>query len=649
MNNYHRLVVIFFLAITVPMSKVEAATINIYEDGSGDFPTIQAAIDDPGTNNGDIIIVHDGTYYENIDFKGKAITIKTNEGATIDGSNPSDPQKGSVVTFESGEGSGSVLEGFKLTNGSGNAFIKGAISYGPHGGGIFLNNSSSPLITNCIISSNSMDGAGCGIACLENSHPTITNCLIKSNKIPFRGYHGSGIYCDNSSPIISNSTITANSANGPGGGIYCIGNSSPSIENCTISNNLSRYGLGGGIYCYGTAVPPGAPPPVSPSPQIINCTITGNHTSGYGGGIACDYSSPTITNCIISGNEAGSNGKGGGIWCAYTSAMITNSVISDNLALFDGGGIACEDNSSVRIMNCTISGNTAFEGGGGISCKDFSSPSIVNCSITGNTAWRYGGGIHCEVNSSPIIVHCTISSNSATHDGGGIYVYSTSSPTVINTILWGDIAGQNGNEIFIDDANSSIDINYSDIQGGWGDPEDHNIDEDPLFIDPTNGDYHLKSNSPCIDMGTNNTVLYPTLPDNDIDGDFRPLGAGYDMGADEYVAHNVKIEKIEAKKKIRNCANSYKIMVLLKNKTKAKETAQVYLYKDDILVKEWNTVKLRKRQAMPLLYNYNPAGDDGSTVSWTAEVIIFVDDNPSDNTFGPKKTKVHCAHHVKKN
>ena len=73
---------------------MEAATINIYEDGTGDFPTIQAAIDNSGTTTGDVIIVHDGTYAENINFLGKAITVKSENGpdyTTIDGNHTFKP------------------------------------------------------------------------------------------------------------------------------------------------------------------------------------------------------------------------------------------------------------------------------------------------------------------------------------------------------------------------------------------------------------------------------------------------------------------------------------------------------------------------------------------------------------------------------
>jgi hypothetical protein len=171
MNNLHRLVIaIIALSIVVPVAGAEANTFHILENGSGDFPTIQAAIGDPGTTTEDIIIVHDGTYVENINFKGKAITVKSENGpevTIIDGSNPADPNKGSVVTFNSGEDLSSVLEGFTITGGSGTSYEYGGNFY-VIGGGVFCDGSS-PTITNCTISNNSVSDVGGGIILRRNT------------------------------------------------------------------------------------------------------------------------------------------------------------------------------------------------------------------------------------------------------------------------------------------------------------------------------------------------------------------------------------------------------------------------------------------------------------------------------------------------
>jgi hypothetical protein len=213
-------------------------------------------------------------------------------------------------------------------------------------------------------------------------------------------------------------------------------------------------------------------------------TIT-NGIGVFGGGISCNASEPKISNCIITGNTGG---FGGGLF------------------LFDSPG----GNAAATIINCLIIDNKSMAGGA-------------------------GGGVYCGY-TAPTIINSTISDNSAdaTGDGGGGIRSSVyASPTVFNTILWGNTAGGSPDEISVSD-NSLIDITYSDIQGGDPDnpgspyPGTGNIDPcDPTFVG--DGDYHLTKSSCCIDTGTD-----VDAPDYDIDGDIRPQGDGYDMGADEF-------------------------------------------------------------------------------------------------------------------
>ena len=113
-----------------------------------DFSTIQAGID--GSSNGDTVIVRDGTYVENINFNGMAITLKSENGPAttiIDGN-----QAGIVVTFYGSVGSDSVFEGFTVTNGN-------AI----HGGGMYCNDNSSPTLDNCTFTNNTATFGGGGM------------------------------------------------------------------------------------------------------------------------------------------------------------------------------------------------------------------------------------------------------------------------------------------------------------------------------------------------------------------------------------------------------------------------------------------------------------------------------------------------------
>jgi predicted outer membrane repeat protein len=308
------------------------------------------------------------------------------------------------------------------------------------------------------ISSTIIDGNSSGSVITFNTDETSSAVLCGFTIINGHAFDGGGIYCDGSSPILQNVIISGNFAD-LGGGICCSDNANPSLQNVTILSNTSFYG--GGIYCYW-------------------------------------YSSPSLENIIISGNFAE---YGGGMHCSSNSSPdLENVTISGNSANCDGAGICCWENSSPSLENVTISGNSATFGGG-IFCYEYSNPSLENVTILGNSA-DAGGGIYCSTNSHPSLENVTISGNSALNYGGGIYCGGLSSPSLINSILWND----SPQEFYID--SGSVTATYSDIEGGWAGTG--NIDEDPLFVDVGNADYHLQSTSPCIDSGD---PAFPLDPD----------------------------------------------------------------------------------------------------------------------------------------
>jgi len=161
-----------------------------------------------------------------------------------------------------------------------------------------------------------------------------------------------------------------------------------------------------------------------------------------------------------------------------------------------GGAIA----GSLTIRNCIFVANYADFGG-----AIYGDPTIINCVFSDNEASCLGSAICCD---SATIVNCTISNNLSTSVWGDAAAVTCSGyTTIVNSILW-------SNEIC--QIAGSPTVMYSDVQGGW--PGDGNIDADPCFADPNNGDYHLKSQggryeptegrwtiddvtSPCIDAG----------------------------------------------------------------------------------------------------------------------------------------------------
>ena len=317
---------------------------------------------------------------------------------------------------------------------------------------------------------------------------------------------GGGIYCWNSSPILQNVTITGNSYAYDGGGIYC-DNACPILENVTITNNSVSCD-GGGIFCKNNS-----------APSLNNVIITGNSAS-KGGGICCRFnSSPNLINVIITGNSASFDG--GGIDCEFESSpSLKNVTITGNSAGFDGGGIDCEQNSSPILENVTITDNIAYYGnGGGISCYDDSYPSFDKVTITNNIACVDGGGIYCKYQSSPNIINSIVSDNTGNY---GIYVYSDNP-----TITYSNFYNNEGGNFY--GVNDSLGVNVSTNANGDSCDAFYNIQLDPLFVDPLNGDYHLSwvnypipdsTKSPCIDAGDPNSPPDP-------DGTVADMGAFY--------------------------------------------------------------------------------------------------------------------------
>jgi hypothetical protein len=208
----------------------------------------------------------------------------------------------------------------------------------------------------------------------------------------------------------------------------------------------------------------------------------------------------------------------------------------------NSGGIDLIGQGSPTIRNCIISYNRANYGAG-IRTHN-GSPTLINCMFIGNEAKLGsiddGGGMYISGNGAVTLTNCIFIGNLANETGGGLY--NNSPDTVVtNCIFWNNSDGGGTDESAQIHSGYSV-VNYSCIQGWTGNLGGlGNIDVDPFFVDPgywnvnnvwVEGDYHLFSDSPCIDAGDPSCVAGPD--ETDLDGNPRIANGRIDMGAYEF-------------------------------------------------------------------------------------------------------------------
>lgn len=220
----------------------------VHPDGTGDFPTIQSAIS--AAQDGDEVVLSNGTFRGdgniNISLEGKAITVRSLSddpvSCVIDcEATDTEPQRLGFY-LHAGEGRDSVIRGISIRNGGYDL-----------GGGIYCGGSS-PSILNCRIEDClALEGGGMGVF---ESSPMIDRCVFTRNMATT--YPGGGLFIGQySQPVISNTTIVANSSgeeggygNREGGGIAVYSHSFALLDNCIIVGNFR----GEGAYCDNTSV-----------------------------------------------------------------------------------------------------------------------------------------------------------------------------------------------------------------------------------------------------------------------------------------------------------------------------------------------------------------------------------------------------------
>jgi len=356
---------------------------------SGGGSALRDAVEEAG--NGDILIVEKGyTYDGDIDLEGKEITIVSSkpDDPTVVATTVIDCQGSSrAFTFASGEGPGTVIRGFTITNGG---------LQSQSGGAIYIGSGCSPTLADLIIRNSSTgSGRGGGIYIGTGSDPNLFNIAIDNCTA---GNGGGAIYVNaGSSPVFNDCRISNCSVGiGYGGGIYFAHDCNAILNGCEFTGNRADYG--GAIYFHINCVS-----------QLTDCTFT-NNSSDYGGAIYYYLGCVSgVADCTFTGNRA--NEDGGGIDCEPNGVVTVSDCNFTNNSADSGGALYLDENCSGTVAGSVLVNNDANEDGGAIYITD-SNIAVAGCNISNNSA-AHGAGVYCLYSPESSIVDCTISHNDA--------------------------------------------------------------------------------------------------------------------------------------------------------------------------------------------------------------------------------------------
>lgn len=485
-----------------------------------------------------------------------------------------------------------TLEGLWLTNGIGadgggiralNAhpvisacWIYSNTASGQGGGGIYLGNSDNALLTDNAIYSNTATNGG-GIR-LHNSHSaTLARNDVFSNTVI---YSGGGVYISTSDDArLEYNHVFSNTAAQNAGAVGLAANHAAVLVHNRIHDNTASAGAGGGIELseshtatlsyndiFGNSARSGGGILLYESDGgalMDNRVFSNTATAGDGGGLCLSRSHvATLASNGIFSNTA--YVSGGGVYLTESDdAMLRDNEIRGNATItVSGGGIHIWMSANATLMNNEIHNNTANWYGGGVRVYSSPTATLTSNQIYGNESGQHGGGVYLDSDNVSLVnnvvvdnrltgsgsgagvylagatarfVHTTLAHNSG-GNGEGIYLWSGAS-WLINTIL---VSHTVGVEVR---AGGMAELTHTLWgMGTWANEYDwinngtlvtgtlaFNWWEEPGFVDPGNGDYHIGPASAAIDRGVDAGVA------TDIDGDPR-LGAP-DLGADEFVAY----------------------------------------------------------------------------------------------------------------
>jgi parallel beta-helix repeat protein/predicted outer membrane repeat protein len=450
------------------------------------YATIQSAVD--ASSSGDTILVAEGNYtgvskrstHTQVVYLNKRVTIRG--GYTTAYPEPPDPVAHPTTLDAQGQGHviyipylGSnarvTLEGLRLTGGH----ASDAISGDDTGGGIRADGVSGDRVTirNCWIGFNTADTGGAGGIAFDFNDLDLINSTVISNT-------GTGVILWNSdSPIITDNTITGNSA----GGVTVL--SARYGNGLTIQGNTFRNNSGNAIYM-DTIDSDGGNDVISGNTfdgndrglfaksiydtnlRIRNNTFHNNtnnnscyHSDIYGGGLRLEGVNAEVLNNTFTNNYA-CYGGGLSIGNGSGNAVLiqSNTFQSNSAGAGMGGAIHLRgDGNAANVQGNLISGNQAHDADG-LFVDVGARPPLQRNVVTGNQATGYGGALHCS-SCTVTLEQNQFTGNSAGNSGGGLsfswpaFLVTQTVSTLTNNLI-ADNSAATGSGVFVSSGNLAM-------------------------------------------------------------------------------------------------------------------------------------------------------------------------------------------------
>ncbi|MBN1954560.1 MAG: right-handed parallel beta-helix repeat-containing protein [Anaerolineae bacterium] len=375
------------------------------------------------------------------------------------------------------------------------------------GGGVFMADSPIRFENNVVRANNGNYGSGMAMTGCDGA--TVRGNAIDHNSSIAAGGLYVGYTGWTTPALIISNTITANEALWSGAGVYIMYGPSHYVGN-VIADNAGYFAAG--VIAFSSDM------------LFQRNVVSGNIAELCGGGMYISYSyDPVFRENLFAANSAAC---GGGLQVLGSTPTLRDNVFVANTVLTQGGALRVWD-SSLNMAGNVFLANSAAEGAGLYLGQ--SDGLLVNNVFADNTASLSGGGLYV-LDSAPRLLHNTIARNGA---HSGVAVVSEQEASVValtNTILVSHAVG-------VEATASSTVLLEGTL---WGNGIDWsgdgtivtgtvNLWGDPAFVDPDGGDYHVFSDSLAVDAGIDAGVH------GDIDGEWRPAGLGYDIGADEWL------------------------------------------------------------------------------------------------------------------